>query len=71
MLSCFQRCIKDLRGRVLSIPLKRLDDGVLHEWYFDHYKDPRDEPFGHDVSDAFDFPFVKYCDPKPILRWGL
>ncbi len=67
----FSGAEKDLHGKVLSIPLKRLDDKVLHEWYFEHHKDPRDEPFGHDVSDAFDFPYIKYSDPKPILRSGL
>src|SRR5262245_23245847 len=67
----FSGAEKELRGRVLSIPLKRLDDGVLHEWYFEHHKDPREEPFGHDVSDAFDFPFIKYCDTKPFLRSSL
>ena len=67
----FSGAEKELRGRVLSIPLRRLDDKVLHEWYFEHHKDPREEPFGHDVSDAFDFPFIKYCDPKPFLRSSL
>ena len=66
----FSSAEKDLRGKVMSIPLKRLDDTVLHEWYFEHYKDPREEPFGHDVSDAFDFPYIKYCDPKPFLQSG-
>ena len=56
----FSGAEKDLRGRLLTIPLKRLDDIVLNEWYFDHHKDESEEPFGHDVSDAFDFPFVKY-----------
>jgi hypothetical protein len=66
----FSGAEKDLRGIVLSIPLKRLDDKVLHEWYFEHHRDQSEEPFGHDVSDAFDFPYIKYCDPKPILRSG-
>lgn len=66
----FSGAEKDLRGQILSVPLKRLDDKVLHEWYFEHHKDPREEPFGHDVSDAFDFPFIKYCDPKPFLSLG-
>jgi hypothetical protein len=52
----------------MSITLKRLDDHVLNEWYFDHFKvAEEEEPFGHDVIDAFDFPYVKYCNPKPFL----
>lgn len=64
----FSGAEKELRGVVLPIPLKRLNDQVLHEWYFEHHKDPREEPFGHDVSDAFDFPYIKYCDPKPFVK---
>ena len=64
----FSGAEKDLRGKIMSIPLKRLDDQILHEWYFEHYNDEKDEPFGHDISDTFAFPYIKYCDPKPILR---
>ena len=69
MLSCIQRGRKKaLRGKIMSIPLKRLDDRILFEWYFEHYNDEKDEPFGHDISDTFAFPYIKYCDPKPIFR---
>jgi hypothetical protein len=51
---------KDLKGAILSIPSKRLDDAVLDEWYFEHHKDPGEEPFGHDVSYAFESPYIKY-----------
>ena len=64
----FSGAEKDLRGRILSIPLKRLDDQVLNEWYFNHYKVENEEPFGHDVSNTFDFPYIKYCNPKPFLK---
>jgi hypothetical protein len=64
----FSGAEKELRGSVLSIPLKRLDDRILNEWYFEHHKDAKEEPFGHDVSDAFVFPYIKYSDPKPFLR---
>jgi hypothetical protein len=64
----FSGAEKDLRGEVLSIPLKQLDDYILNEWYFEHFKVAEEEPFGHDVSDAFDFPYIKYCDPKPFLQ---
>jgi hypothetical protein len=74
IVSCshvFSGSEKDLRGEILSIPLKRLDDLVLNDWYFQHHMDPDEEPFGHDVSNPFDFPYIKYHDPKPILRTGM
>ena len=64
----FSGAEKDLRGKILNIPLKRLDDQVLCQWYFEHHKEDREEPFGHDVSGAFDFPYIKYCEPKPKLK---
>jgi hypothetical protein len=64
----FSGAEKDLRGDIIHMPMKRLDDQVLHEWYFEHYNDEEEEPFGHDVSNAFDFPYIKYCDPKPFLK---
>jgi hypothetical protein len=64
----FSGAEKGLRGKSLIIPLKRLDDQILCEWYFEHHKEERGEPVGHDVSGAFDFPYIKYCDPKPKLR---
>lgn len=58
----FSGAERDLHGGVLSMPMKKLDDQVLN----DHYKDVREEPFGHDVSNAFVFPYVRY-EPKSIL----
>ena len=64
----FSGAEKDLHGRVLSLQtLKRLDDKILHEWYFEHYKNVNEEPFGYDVSDPFDFPYIKYSNPKPNI----
>ncbi len=63
----FSGAEKELHGNILSMPTKKLDDQVLNEWYFDHYKDAREDSFGHDVSNAFIFPYVRYCDPKSIL----
>ena len=57
-----------LKGERLNVTLKKLDDTKLKEWFFDHHKSANEEPFGHDVSNPFDFPFVKYIDPKPFLR---
>ena len=57
-----------LKGERFNVALKRLDDSTLKEWFFDHHKLADEEPFGHDVSNPFDFPFIKYVDPKPFLR---
>lgn len=51
-----------------DVPLRRLTDDVLHEWYFQHCKADDEEPFGHDVSNPFEYPHVKYFDPKSLLR---
>ena len=56
-----------LKGDRLNVALKKLEDKILNEWFFEHYTVPNEEPFGHDVSNPFDFPFVKYVDPKPFL----
>lgn len=52
----------------MNPPLRRLTDSILHEWYHEHRKSDREEPFGHDVSNPFEFPHVKYFDPKGLLR---
>jgi len=57
-----------LKGQRLNIPLKRLDDLTLEKWFWHHYKEPEEEPFGHDVSNPFEFPFIKYVDPKAYLE---
>jgi hypothetical protein len=57
-----------LKGKTLDIPLRQLNDDVLDEWYWNHYKSKDEEPFGHDISNPFEFPFIKYFDPKPLLR---
>lgn len=54
----------------IDVPLRRLADGVLDEWYFRHYEARDEEPFGHDVSNVFEYPHVKYFDPKSLLRPG-
>ena len=56
-----------LGGSELNIKLKRLDDKIISEWFNDHYDDVDEEPFGHDVSNPFDYPYIKYVDTKPLL----
>jgi hypothetical protein len=71
IVSCshvFSGADSDIKGPRQSIQLKRLDDNVLNEWYKYHYNKISEEPFGHDVSNPFEFPYIKYFDPKPILR---
>jgi hypothetical protein len=58
----------ELNGELLKMTLKRLDDNTLEEWYLNHHKSAAEEPFGHDVSNPFEFPHIKYVDPKPFLR---
>lgn len=57
-----------LKGERINILLKKLDDNTLTEWFKNHYRKQDEEPFGHDVSNPFEFPFIKYVDPKPILK---
>ncbi len=52
----------------LEVPLRRLTDTLLDEWYHRHHESDDEEPFGHDVSNPFQFPHVKYFDPKSLLR---
>jgi hypothetical protein len=52
----------------IDVPLRRLVDDRLDEWYHKHFESEGEEPFGHDVSNPFEFPYVKYFDPKPLLR---
>ena len=58
----------ELKGERLKMTLKRLDDITLEEWFMNHHKSADEEPFGHDVSNPFEFPHIKYVDPKPFLR---
>ncbi|HET7285781.1 MAG TPA: hypothetical protein VFI70_13945, partial [Nitrososphaeraceae archaeon] len=57
----------DLQGKRFDPPLKRLTDDVLTEWYFKHYNDEDDMPFGHDVSDPFSYPYIKYHSAREAL----
>jgi hypothetical protein len=54
----------DLEGEKFHPSLKQLTDDVLNEWYFNHYNDEDDMPFGHDVADPFSYPYIKYHSAK-------
>ena len=57
----------NLHGYRFDPPLKRLTDKVLTEWYFNHYHNIDDMPFGHDVSDPFAYPYIRHSCPKEQL----
>jgi hypothetical protein len=54
----------DLEGKKFDPLLKQLTDEVLKEWYFKHYNEEDDMPFGHDVADPFSYPYIKYHSAK-------
>jgi hypothetical protein len=53
----------DLHGYRFDPPLKKLTDRVLDKWYFHHYKNTNDMPFGHDIADPFTSPYIKFHKP--------
>jgi hypothetical protein len=54
----------DLQGHRFNPPLKKLTDTVLRKWYFHHYEDANDMPFGHDIADPFTSPYIKFHKPS-------
>jgi hypothetical protein len=54
----------DLHGPRFNPTLKQLTDRVLSKWYFHHYKNDDDMPFGHDISDPFSAPYIKFHKPS-------
>ena len=44
--------------------LKQLKDTVLRKWYFHHYGDANDMPFGDDIADPFISPYIKFHKPS-------
>jgi len=54
----------DLHGPRFNPPLKQLNDRVLSKWYFHHYKNSDDMPFGHDIADPFSPPYIKFHKPS-------
>jgi hypothetical protein len=53
----------DLRGLKFRPRLKKLTDWILTRWYLHHYHDDNDMPFGHDISDPFSSPHIKFHKP--------
>ncbi len=51
-----------ISGDRLKVDLKLLTDKIAEEWYGHFGLD--EEPFGHDISDPFSFPYIKYFNPK-------
>ena len=51
----FSGAKEHLVGDILT-PLKELTDTVLEEWYYNHYNEEDDMPFGHDIADPFSYP---------------
>jgi hypothetical protein len=54
----------DLHGHRFNPPLKRLTDKILGKWYFHHYENTNDMPFGHDIADPFAPPYIKFHKPS-------
>jgi hypothetical protein len=54
----------DLHGHRFHPPLKKLTDRVLSKWYFHHYENTNDMPFGHDIADPFTTPYIKFHKPS-------
>ncbi len=67
IISCsnvFSGAKETLKGKLLKPPLKELDDNILNKWYFKHNKRRNDMPFGHDIANPFNFPYIKYRSTK-------
>lgn len=65
LISCshvFSGAEASIRGERLDLILRPLSDATVEEWYGHFGKD--EEPFGHDISDPFSYPYIKYFDPK-------
>ena len=60
----FSGAIDDLEGEIFDPTLERLTDRVLEEWYFKHSSNEDDMPFGHDISNPFSYPYIKYHAAK-------
>jgi Necrosis inducing protein (NPP1) len=60
----FSGAEQHLVGDIFDPPLEELTDTILEEWYFKHYNDENDMPFGHDIADPFSYPYIKYRRPS-------
>jgi hypothetical protein len=66
----FSGAEEHLVGDIFDPPLKELTDTILEEWYYNHYNEEDDMPFGHDIADPFSYPYIKYHHPSKaeVLR---
>ena len=66
----FSGAEEHLVGEIFNPALKELTDTVLEEWYYNHYIDEDDMPFGHDIANPFSYPYIKYYHPtkEEVLR---
>jgi hypothetical protein len=55
-----------LRGEIFYLHLEKLTDDLLEKWYFQHYGNRNDSPFGHDIADPFSVPHIKYHRPTQL-----
>jgi hypothetical protein len=61
----------DLKGGIYDPPLINLDDIVLNDWYFNHFTQEDDMPFGHDIANPFSYPYIKYrCAREELSKSG-
>ena len=54
---------EDVFRKPLDITLRPLTDEVLTEWY-------EQKNFGHDVSDPFELPYLKFAEPQGVAQYG-
>lgn len=52
---------KELTGPILDLPLKRLTEKTLKKWY-------EKEHFGHDVSNPWKFPHIRFHSPPKLKQ---
>jgi hypothetical protein len=57
-----------MQGPNLDPPIKELTDNVLDVWYNHHYEDDYDMPFGHDLANPFEFPYMRYKCAKESIQ---
>lgn len=56
----FSGAADDLEGEIFNPTLETLTDKILDEWYYRYSSNEDDMPFGHDISDPFSYPYIRY-----------
>ena len=59
----FSGAEEHLVGEIFEPLSRELTDTVLDEWYYNHYNEEDDMPFGHDIANPFSYPYIKYHHP--------